>query len=178
MKKEAGKNFIIGIYEDEEILLKAVAGIRKDGVRIHEVFTPYPVHGLGHALGYKRSRLPIVAFLFGLLGCTLALWMQIWMKGIDWPMIIGGKDFVALPAFIPVTFEVTVLLAALGMVGTFMVISDLKPHKKPKIFDIRSSDDKLVMVIDLAENKKGIDEITTILKNTMVSEIYLKDFEI
>jgi hypothetical protein len=178
MKKETGRNFIIGIYDDEEILLKAVENIRKNGVRIHEVFTPYAVHGLGHALGYSRSRLPVVAFFFGLLGCLLALWMQIWMMGIDWPMIIGGKDFVALPAFIPVTFELTVLLSALGMVGTFMVINDLKPYKKAKVFDIRSTDDKMVMAIDLGENKKSVDDIKSILLDTKVLEVYLKEFEL
>ena len=59
--------------------------------------------------------------------------------------IIGGKDFWSIPPFIPITFEFTVLLSALGMVGTFMIVSDLKPYKKPRIFDIRITDDKLVM---------------------------------
>lgn len=174
---KTGENYIIGIYDDEETLIKGVTDIRKNGVRIHEVFTPYAVHGLGHILGYKRSRLPVVAFLFGLLGCILALYMQIWMLGIDWPMIIGGKDHVALPSFIPATFEITVLLSALGMVGTFMIISDLKPYKKPRIFDIRSSNDKMVVAIDLAENKKTVDDITNFFKNTGATDFYLKEFK-
>lgn len=174
---ESGKNFIIGIYEDEDLLIKAVKKIREAEIRIQEVYSPFPVHGLDEALGYKRSKLPIVAFLFGLLGCSLALLMQIWMMGVDWPMIIGGKNFVALPAFIPPTFEITVLLAALGMVATFLIISDLKPYKKAKIFDIRSTDDKHVMAIDLAENKKSVDLIKETLTGSGAIEIYRKDFE-
>ena len=149
---ERGKNFLVGVYEDETVLLKAVKQIREEGISIHEVFTPFAVHGLDHALGYRRSRLPVAAFLFGLLGCILALLMQYYMLSIDWPMNIGGKNFAPLPTFIPVTFELTVLLASLGMVGIFLFISDLKPYGQPKIFDQRSTDDKLVMAIDLVVN--------------------------
>jgi len=173
----ADKNFVLGVYEDEDVLLKAVKSVRNTGVKIHEVFSPYPVHGLEDALGYRRTRLPIAAFMFGMLGTALALTMQIWMLGFDWPMIIGGKNFFALPPFIPVTFELTVLLSALGMVGTFMVISDLKPYKKPRIFDIRITDDKHVMAIDLAKNKLNRDEIAKIVKDSGASEVNDKTFE-
>ena len=123
---ESNKHFVLGIYDDEDVLLSAISKVRESGVKIQEVYSPFPVHGIDDALGYKRTRLPIAAFLFGLLGTSLALTMQIWMLGFDWPMVIGGKDFVSIPPFVPVTFELTVLLSALGMVGTFMIVSDLK----------------------------------------------------
>lgn len=147
------KNYVLGVYDDEDVLLKAVGKIRSAGIKIQEVYSPFPVHGLDEELGYKRSRLPIAAFMFGALGTTLALVMQVWMLGVDWPMIIGGKNYVALPDFVPVTFELTVLLAAFGMVGTFLVSSDLKPWKDPNLLDIRITDDKHVMAIDIASNK-------------------------
>ena len=172
----AGKNFIVGIYEDEQVLLKAVQQIRKEKVKIHEVYTPYPVHGLDIALGYKRSKLSIAAFFFGLLGTSLALLMQFWMLGFDWPMIIGGKDFAPLPTFIPVTFELTVLLSALGMVATFLIISDLFPYKKPKVFDLRSTDDKHVMAIDLGKNTMDVAAIKRIVQDSGASEVNNRDF--
>lgn len=171
-----GEKFVVGIFDDEEVLLQGVDGIREKGVKIHEVYTPFPVHGLDEALGYKRSRLPIAAFLFGMTGTTLALTMQIWMLGFDWPMIIGGKNFISLPPFIPVTFELTVLLSALGMVATFMIVSDLKPYKWPRSYDIRSTDDKHVMAIDLAANKLSKEEISRILKDNGASEVNEKNF--
>ena len=175
---EADKNFIVGVFNDEDVLLDAVAKVRGSGVKIHEVFTPFPVHGLEDALGYKRTRLPIAAFLFGLTGTGLALLMQIWMLGYDWPMNIGGKNFSSLPPFVPVTFEMTVLLSALGMVGTFMIASDLKPYKQPRCFDIRSTDDKHVMAIDLAMNgDRSKDELTRILKEAGAEEVNEKSFE-
>ena len=172
------KDFILGVYDDEDVLLKAVGKIRDAGIKIHEVYTPFPVHGLDDELGYKKSRLPIAAFMFGMLGTTLALTMQIWMLGIDWPMIIGGKNHVALPDFVPVTFELTVLLAAFGMVGTFLVASDLKPWKDPKLLDIRITDDKHILAIDLAKNK-AVDaaKIGSTLKDSGAVEVNDKKVE-
>ncbi|MFC3415597.1 DUF3341 domain-containing protein [Algoriphagus hitonicola] len=175
---ERDTHFILGVYEDEDVLLHAVEQVRSSGVKIHEVFSPYPVHGLEHVLGYKRSRLPIAAFLFGLLGTSLALTMQFYMMKFDWPMIIGGKDFAAVPDFIPVTFEMTVLLAAFGMVGVFMISSNLKPWAQPRIFDVRITDDKHVMAIDIANNNAmEVDKIKEILKSSGASEVNNKSFE-
>jgi hypothetical protein len=141
------------------------------------VFTPFPVHGLDEVLGYKRSRLPIAAFLFGMTGTGLALLMQIWMLGYDWPMIIGGKNNASLPPFIPVTFELTVLLSALGMVATFIIVSDMKPYRWPRQFDVRSTDDKHVMAIDLAVNSgKNKEELSRILKDAGAEEVNEKSF--
>jgi hypothetical protein len=175
---ERDKNFILGVFEDEDVLMDAVTHLRQSGVKIHEVFSPFPVHGLDEVLGYTRSRLPIAAFFFGLLGTTLALLMQYYMMRIDWPMIIGGKDFAPLPTFIPVTFELTVLLSAFGMVGVFLITSNLKPWGQPRIFDLRITDDKHVMAIDLANNAGlGEAKITDFLKNSGASEVNKKSFE-
>lgn len=173
---ESNKNFVLGVFDDEDVLLHAVESVRSKGVKIHEVYSPFPVHGLDEVLGYKRTRLPIAAFLFGMTGTSLALIMQIWMLGFDWPMIIGGKNFASLPPFIPVTFELTVLLSALGMVATFLIVSDMKPYKWPQQFDLRSTDDKHIMAIDLANNKLDKSAIGAILKESGAQEVNDKNF--
>lgn len=174
----ADKNFVVGVFDNDEVLLDGIGKVRTNGLKIHDVFSPFPVHGIDDALGLKKSRLPKAAFLFGLTGTSLALTMQIWMLGYDWPMIIGGKNYASLPPFIPVTFELTVLLSALGMVATFMIISDLKPYRWPRQFDVRSTDDKHVMAIDLALNGgKSKEEISRILKDAGASEVNEKNFE-
>ena len=170
------ENFLVGIFDDEDVLIHAVEHIRDKGVKIKEVYSPFPVHGLDEVLGYTRTRLPIAAFLFGMTGCITALATQIWMLGFDWPMIIGGKNHYSIPPFIPVTFEFTVLLSAFGMVGTFLVVSDLKPYKWPRQYDIRSTNDKHVMAIDLGANKIGKEEIRRILKDNGASEVNEKSF--
>ncbi len=173
---ERDKHFTIGVFDDEDVLLKAVTSLREQGVKIFEAYTPYPVHGLDVALGYPRSRLPIAAFMFGALGTTLALTMMFYMMGYDWPMIIGGKNFAALPPFIPVAFEITVLLSALGMVGTFMIIADLKPFKTPRLMDIRITNDKHVIAVDLADNKMAKEEINRLFNQVGASEVKDKNF--
>ncbi|MCP4521262.1 MAG: DUF3341 domain-containing protein [Cytophagales bacterium] len=174
---DLGKKYIVGVFDDDGVLLKGVKQVRSKGVNIEEVYTPFPVHHLEDALGYKRSRLPIVSFLFGITGTTLALILQISMMVVDWPMIIGGKPFFAYPDFVPVAFELSVLLAAYGMVGTFFVRSDLKPHAKPRIFDLRSTDDVHIMAIDLAANSLSEEEISVILKESGAVEVNNKEFE-
>lgn len=175
---ERDKHFILGVFDDEDVLLHAVKDVRSSGVKIHEVYSPFPVHGLDEELGYRRSRLPIAAFLFGVLGTSLALIMQFYMMRIDWPMIIGGKDYAAFPDFIPVTFELTVLLASFGMVGVFMISSNLKPWAQPRIFDLRSTDDKHIMAIDIANNSAmDQEEIKGVLKASGATEVNNKSFD-
>jgi len=173
---DSNKYFLVGIFDDEDVLIDGIGKTRSKGLKIHEVYSPFPVHGIDDALGYKRSRLPMAAFLFGLTGTCLAMLMQIWMLGYDWPMIIGGKNFASLPPFIPVIFELTVLLSALGMVATFLIVSNMKPYKWPRQFDLRSTDDKHVMAIDLALNKFSKEEISQILKESGASEVNEKNF--
>lgn len=173
----ASKDYIVGLYNDEDVLMEAVHKVREKGIKIDEVYSPFPVHGLDEALGYSRSRLPIAAFLFGLTGTILALLMQIWMMGIDWPMIIGGKDYAPIPIFIPVTFELTVLLASLGMVGTFFVVSNLKPYGKAKIFDLRSTDDMHVMALNLGTNAFPVDQLREALRDSGAVEVNDKTFD-
>ena len=170
------QNFIVSVYNDHDILLKAIKKIRSEGIKIEEVFSPYPVHGIEHALGYKRSWMPKAAFMFGILGFSLAILMQTLMMGVDWPMIVGGKPSLSIPDFVPVTFESTVLLAAFGMAFTFFGIQGMFPFAVPKIFDRRGTDDKHIMAINKAKNKLGDTKIKKILYDTEAEEIYEKDF--
>ena len=173
----SGKRYSVGIYEHEDTVKTAVKSLQDGGVKIHEVYSPYAIHGMEDYLGYKLSRLPKAAFLFGLTGTILALTMLYLMMGYDWPMIIGGKNFAALPPFIPVTFEITVLLASFGMVFTFFIASDLKPWGRPKIYDNRITVDKFAIAIDLDKNTKSQSEIDAILNSSGASEVNEKNFK-
>ena len=169
------KRYILGVYEDEDVLLHAIENIRAAGTKITTVFSPYPVHGIDDALGIERSKLPIAAFLYGLTGLSFALWMQIYMLGFDWPMIIGGKPHIALPAFIPVSFELTVLFTAHGMVITFLIISGLYPRLKVPVMDVRSTDDKFVMAIEVKEGVTDINKLNTLLRDNGAIEVNEKE---
>lgn len=171
----ADKKYIVGIFDDEDDVMHAIGNIRGNGVKIHDVFTPYPVHGLDLALGLDRPRMGVAAFLFGITGTTLAFLLTFWTLGVDWPMNIGGKNFFPFPSNIPIVFELTVLLAAYGMSFTFFFMEGLGPTVKPVIFDPRSTDDKFVMAIDLGKNKSSEGDITELLKGNGASEVNIKE---
>ena len=171
----AGKRYLVGIFGDEDIVLEAAESVRKKEVKIKEVYCPYPVHGLDQALGYDRPRMGVPAFFFGLTGTILAFLITFWTMGWDWPMNIGGKNFIPFPTNIPIVFELTVLLSAFGMSFTFFLTEGLGPTAKPLIFDVRSTDDKFAMAIDLSKNKISDEEITRILKDAGAEEVNVKE---
>ena len=169
------KKYILGVYDDEDVLLHAIEKIRSAGTKIYTVFSPYPVHGIDDALGIERSRLPIAAFIYGLTGLSFALWMQIYMLGFDWPMIIGGKPHIGLPAFIPVSFEMTVFFTAHGLVLTFLIVCGLYPKMKVPVFDLRSTDDKFIMAIEVKEGVTDIQHVNTLLRDNGAIEVNEKE---
>jgi hypothetical protein len=168
--------YIVGIFDDEDVVMNAVSEIRAKSVKIDEVYCPYPVHGLDLALGYDRPRMGKAAFLFGITGTTLAFLLTFWTMGIDWPMNIGGKNFFPFPTNIPIVFELTVLLAAYGMSFTFFFMEGLGPSVKPRIYDLRSTDDKFAMAIDTSKNTLSEAEIGKILKSSGAQEVNVKEF--
>ncbi|MEX1189645.1 MAG: DUF3341 domain-containing protein [Bacteroidia bacterium] len=170
------KKIIYGVFEDEEVLLSSAKVLRSKGVRINDVFSPFPIHGLDPVIGIKPTRLSNAAFFYGLFGTSFAVWMTWYMLISDWPMNIGGKpNFLwidNMPAFIPVTFELTVFCAAHGMVLSYLLVNKIYPGRKPHNPDLRSTDDKFIMEIQTAQNGKiGEDSIMSTLRETGAVEI-------
>ena len=120
-------NYILGIFDDEHLLKSAGKSLVDNKIKIHDIFTPFPVHGLDGLLEIKRTRLPIVCFFAGVTGCSLAMYFQYWVSKVDWPIIVGGKPFNSFMAFIPVGFEITILLGALVTVAAFFFRNNLFP---------------------------------------------------
>lgn len=171
----ASKKYILGVFNDDEDVLHAVSDVRNAGIKIHEVYSPFAIHGLDAALGYPRARMGVPAFLFGITGTSLAFLLTFWTMGWDWPMNIGGKNFIPFPTNIPIVFELTVLLASYGMAFVFFGMESLHPLSKPVIFDDRITDDKFVMAIDLEKSGASEKEIKDVLKKSGASEINVKE---
>jgi hypothetical protein len=152
------KKFAVATFNDENVLFPAVKSARKAGLKIHDVYTPFPVHGLDHAMGLRETSLHTAGFIYGITGTTTALTFMSWVFTKDWPINFGGKPFWSLPAFIPITFELTVLFAAVGMVFTFCYLCQLAPGVKKHHFDLRATDDLFVMAIEL-NNQSNADDV-------------------
>jgi mono/diheme cytochrome c family protein len=137
-------------FDDPEKLLAAVARLRAAGHRVLDTYTPFPVHGMDEAMGLRPSRLPRACLAFAALGLSIAVGFQIWSSAVDYPLRTGGKPLLALPAFIPVAFELTVLLAGLGVVASFFVVARLRPRFRIPDLHPGVNDDRFVLAAELA----------------------------
>ena len=165
-------DIVYGLYNDEEDLLRAVKVASDKHIDIMDVYTPFPVHGLDPLLGLSESRLHIAGFIYGSIGLLTAFLGMSWMMAKDWPVIIGGKPHWSVPAFIPITFELTVLFASIGMVVTFYLVNGLGPGVVNPTIDLRITDDKFCIAFDTAETDRASAE--SFLKSTGAAEIHAK----
>lgn len=147
-------------------IMHAAEKVRDAGYKWWDCHTPFPVHGLDKAMGIRPTILPVIVFFCGMTGTLLALALQtltnstnidlsmFWLHGYQFP--ISGKPPISLPAFIPVTFELTVLLSALGTVGFLLLLNGLPqlyhPVFKSRRF-ARATDDRFFIVIEARDPK-------------------------
>lgn len=170
------KKFAVAAYDDEEVLFPAVKKVRNSGYKLHDVYTPFPVHGLDIALGLKETDLHIAGFIYGLCGTSTALGFMSWIFLSDWPINFGGKPHFSLPAFIPVTFELTVLFAAVGMVLTFCYLNQIMPGVKKHVFHPRQTDDLFIVAIELNDHTSE-QEVLDFMKSTGAVETNVQTAE-
>ncbi len=169
------KEVLFGLYNDEEELLAAVKQANKDHLDIMDVYTPFPVHGLDPLLGLAESRLHIAGFIYGMLGTLTAFLGMTWIFTRDWPIIFGGKPYWPIASFIPITFELTVLFAAIGMTVSFYVVCGLGPGVQAKTLDDRISDDKFCLAFDTTGSADGeINKLKSFLQSTGAAEVHTK----
>jgi hypothetical protein len=174
MSSESTK-VLYGLYNDEEDLKRAVKTANSAHLDIMDVFTPFPVHGLDPILGLKESRLHILGFVYGLIGSSFGFLFMSWVFTRDWPIVFGGKPYWSVPAFIPITFELTVLFAAWGMTLTFYTICGLWPGVKAKTLDNRITDDKFCIAFDVTNAASDdVDGIKKFFSQTGASEVNVK----
>jgi hypothetical protein len=143
-------------FETVGDLLQACRRVRDAGYMKWDAYTPFPVHGLNDAMGIRHTRLPMVVLGGGLTGAALGLLMQWWMNAVDYKFIISGKPFFGLPANIPITFELTILLSAICAFIGMLAFNGLPQYFHP-IFRSelhkRATSDRFVICIEAADPK-------------------------
>lgn len=164
------KKFVVGNFYDEQVLFPAIKNVRKTGYKIHDVYTPFPMHGLDTAMGLRDTSLHTAGFIYGITGTATAFSFITWTLTTDWPLNIGGKPFFSLPAWIPIMFELTVLFASVGMVLTFCYLCQLAPFVKKDHFNLRSTDDTFTMAIECTE-RTNEQEVINFLQSVGAQEV-------
>ncbi len=158
------RRLLVAAFEREEDILGATRACRNEGIKIVDVWTPYPVHGLDEIMGLARSRLPLVTLILAIIGGGLKIWFEYWTTESSWPLNVGGKPWDSLPAFIPVTFEVMVLTAGISTVVAFLIATRLRPGKAPLTPDPRATDDRFVLVVEEADSTFDVEHVTGLLE--------------
>ena len=157
------KEYILGVFKDEESLVEAFEKVKQKGILPLEVYTPYPVHEILEGMGNK-TRISHAAFFFGLFSAAGILTFLTWAATISWPLNYGGKPTNSFPSFIVVTIVATILSITLLTLFTFSARAKIFPGKVPEIIHERATNDRFVMVLDknkLGENADSIHQIIT-----------------
>ena len=167
------------MYDDDAKVMTAAGKLVGQGIRVKDVYSPFPIHGIDPVIGIKRTRLAICSFMYAMTGTSLAL-LGMWYFMIqDWPMNIGGKPSFTLlenvTAFIPVTFEFSVLCGAHGMAITYLLRNGTLPGMPASNPDPRTTDDKFVVEITTDNNSMSADELEEAIRATDLLELSIKD---
>ena len=167
------------MYDDDAKVMTAAGKLVGQGIRVKDVYSPFPIHGIDPVIGIKRTRLAICSFMYAMTGTSLAL-LGMWYFMInDWPMNIGGKPSFSLlenvTAFIPVTFEFSVLCGAHGMAITYLLRNGTLPGMPASNPDPRTTDDKFVVEITTDNNSMSADELEAAIRATDLLELSIKD---
>jgi hypothetical protein len=132
-----GRTYVLGLFPTGEALVKACYQVREKGFTDVDTHSPYALHGGDEALGLKRSMVPKVALAGAMTGMFGGMGMMVWMNGLNWPINIGGRPPVSPLAYIPITFETTVLLTALSIVIGLLIMMRL-PQPYHAVFELEA----------------------------------------
>lgn len=162
---------ILGVFDDEENLVKAFHKMNEEGVEIKDVMTPYPIHEILENHG-RKSRMTFAAWLYGLFAALSVLAFLTYTAVIDWPLNYGGKPSSAFPSFIVVTIVLTIFSVTILSLFTFSWRANLWPSNEKPVYHEGATDDKFVILLD----KSDVDEkkAANILKDMGAVEIVEK----
>ena len=160
---------IMAEFDNPSELVAAARRTHEAGYRRINGYSPYPIEELTEAIGFTRTTLPLIVLIGGILGGLGGFFMQYWMEVVDYPLNVGGKPFNSWPAFIPITFECTVLVAAFAAVLGMLVLNKL-PQPYHPVFNAPNfalaTRDKFFLVIEANDPKFTHDE-TSQFMNTL-----------
>jgi hypothetical protein len=162
---------IIGVYEDQDVLLKAMDELQENEVKIADVFTPFPMHGIFEKLKLT-TRLPYATFIYGVIGTTMIFAFLYWTSVVSYPLKFGGKPLNTL-SFIIIMFVATIFVGTLLTFLTYFLREKMYPGKQVKIPVPRTTNDQFAICIDKPEDmdEKEVKRINELLEKTGAVEV-------
>jgi hypothetical protein len=165
---------VMAQFDSPSSLVAAARATYAVGYRRINGYSPFPLEELSEAIGFTRTSLPLIVLLGGIIGGVGGFFMQYWMEVIDYPINVGGKPFNSWPAFIPITFECTVLVAAFAAVLGMLALNKL-PQPYHPVFNAPNfalaTRDSFFLVIESKDSKFDHDEVMTFLKSLEARDV-------
>jgi Alternative complex III, ActD subunit len=147
---------LLAEFDNPTSLAHAARAARREGYRRMDAYTPYPIEELTEALGFTHTRLPLIVLIGGIVGCVGGYFLQYYSMAVDYPFNVGGRPPHSWPMFIPVTFELTVLVAALSAVLGMLALNGLPTPYHPLFHIPRfalATRDRFFLCIEAADPK-------------------------
>lgn len=162
---------ILGVYDDEHDVMHAVDKLQESGIKVKDVFSPFPLHGIWDKLK-QTTLLPYATFIYGAIGAIGSFALLYWTSVINYPLKFGGKPLNTL-SFIIIMFVLTILVGTVLTALTFFIRQKLYPGKESVMPDPRSVNDKFVIVIDKPEGMSSdeLDKIKSLLTESGAVEV-------
>ncbi len=165
------KQVVVGYYFGPHDIMEAARKVKGRGFKQWDTFTPFPVHGMDDAMGIQRTKLPYVSFMAGAAGLSAAIGLEVWTHLFSWPINIGGKSLLAIPAYIPIFFELTVLFAGVTTaLAMFTLFLKLPNYKKP-IFHKDITNDRFAVAIEVSRDEE-VESVKKFLKEIQAQDIH------
>lgn len=160
---------VLALFLDPHTLLDAIRAIRAKGYRGLEAYTPYAVHGIDQALGLKISWMPRVTKTMFFVGATLGFTFEAWTMAWAWPLNVGGKPFISVPAYMPVTFESGILIAGISTFLAVFAAGKLRPAPNFVPLDPRLTNDRFGLYVPVRPYEAG--NVQTLLQELGAVEV-------
>jgi hypothetical protein len=165
---------LLAEFEGPEALLEATRGAYQEGYRHMDAYSPLPMEELADALGFHSTRVPLIVLIGGIIGCLGGFYLQYWISVIDYPLNIGGRPYNSWPSFIPVTFELTILVAAFSAVLGMLALNGLPMPHHP-VFNVprfaQATRDRFFLCIEATDPKFDRDATRQFLEGLNAREI-------
>ncbi|MBI3848646.1 MAG: DUF3341 domain-containing protein [Planctomycetes bacterium] len=166
---------LLAEFEQPHDLLEAAKRVRDQGYRRIDAFTPHPIEGLAEALGFHRNRLPLVVLVAGVIGCAGGFGMQYYASVVSYPIDVGGRPLNSWPAFVPITFELTILAAALAAVLGMLALNGLPMPYHPT-FNVprfvRASRDRFFLGVEASDPMFERDVTRRLLESLGANDVF------
>jgi len=175
VKEKKGLYGVLAEFPTSEDLVKASQKAYDEGFRNMDAYSPFPVHGLSEAVGFKKTKLPMIVLIGAIVGMITGFGMQYFASAIHYPLNIGGRPLNSWPSFIPITFELTILFAAFSAVLGMFALNGLPMPYHP-VFNVEkfamASRDCFFLCIESKDPKFDLEATKKFLKNLNAREVF------